>query len=635
MMMKSLKILFLLMFLSTCAFAEKLDEIVIFEDSLAITEGKAVSNVEVVSADKIQNLNPSSTADLLKMISGVTVKGYDAKHVNVDMGGYGAEKGGLNSVILLNGRRISSPDMSGVDWSFIPVDNVERVEVYKGGNSVLFGDRATGGAINIVTKKPIKSGVNVKTEAGSYGMYHGNLSGQYADKNIAFLLDVDKYNTDGYRDNSELETSSISGDLTYYQEKFELNAHINYSESDYGLPGSVTKAMMEQNGRDYSDTPRDGGDGDEYLYGVGAKFFLPVGELNIKSDFRKRNSDYTYYTFYYHAVEELKSKSINPFYTLNIDHKGYSNRFTAGLDYIKYDVENKSESAYSSGSFEIDRTMTGYYLSDRANINGIIVEGGYRLQKLKDDYKSDNNNKDESENAYNLLLGYEAGDLGSFYVRYDKSFRFPTTDELREYYGGLNTDIQPQTAQTYELGYTYKYNNCYAGASAYTQTTDNEIFTNPSYVPYSNENIDTKRKGGELKIGYNNKIAIIEGVYSYVKADIDEGVYEGNEIPLLSKHQFKTTLGYKTPVGVGVYYFGSYYSSTYAGNDYSNTQDKLDAYYISDLKIDYEYKRFSVYAKVNNLFNEKYYDYAYRTAYSESYYPAAERNFAAGLTFRY
>lgn len=235
--MRPLTIAFLLIFVCIATFAEELDEIVIFEDSLAVKENSLSSNMEVITNEKIEALSPSSTADLLKTISGVSVKSYDAKHVSIDMGGYGAEKGGLNSVIMLNGRRITSPDMSSIDWNFIPVDSIERVEVYHGGNSVLFGDRATGGAINIVTKKPVKSGFSVKTEAGSYGMYHGNLAGQYASDRSAVLLTLDNYSTDGYRENSELETKSASADATYYHDNFEVNLFGTYTDSGYGLPG--------------------------------------------------------------------------------------------------------------------------------------------------------------------------------------------------------------------------------------------------------------------------------------------------------------------------------------------------------------------------------------------------------------
>lgn len=633
--MKTLQIIFLVLVICTSAFAEKLDEIVIFEDSIGTTAEKAATNIEVIDSRKIKDLSPSSAADLLKMITGVSVKGYDQKHINVDMGGYGAEKGGLNTAVMINGRKIANPDMSSLDWSFIPVDNIDRVEIYHGGNSVLFGDRATGGAINIVTKKPVKSGFTVKAEGGSYNTYHGNLTGQYADEKLALLLSADSYSTDGYRDNSDLNTKFVSGDATYYGEKYELNVFMNYSDSDYGLPGGVTRAEMEQHGREYSNTPKDGGDDYEYFYGAGGKIFLPVGEFNIKADYHKRNRDYTYYTYYYHAVDDLVSKSVNPFYTLKIDHRDYSNRLTAGVDYIKYEAESNSDSGYSTSSFEIDREMTGVYVSDRVKYKGAVLEAGYRNQRMEDDYKSDAAGKDESKNAYNLLIGYDSDAAGSVYVRYDRSFRFPTTDEMREYYGTLNTEMEPQTSDTYEAGYSYRKGGYFAGASVYTQKTDNEIFTNPSYVPYSNENIDTKRKGAALRGGYSGKAFQAELSYAYVNADIDEGAYKGKEIPLLSKDQVKGTLGYKTPVGIGVYYFGSYYSSVYAGNDYANTQDKIDAYFVSDVKVDYEYKQFGVYFKVNNVFNEKYYDYAYRTDYSEAYYPAAERNFIAGLTYRY
>lgn len=634
--MKSLQIFFIIVLLCSAAYAgDKLNEVVIFGDSLGVTQKEAATNIEVLDSKKISELSASSTVDLLKMISGVTVNSYDAKHVNIDMGGYGAEKGGLNTVVLLNGRRMSNPDMSSVDWSFIPVDNIDRIEVYHGGNSVLFGSRATGGVINIVTKKPVKTGFSVKTEAGSYGTYHGNISGQYASDKLSVMLNVDKYKTDGYRENSDLKTQSVSGDVTYYNEKFEINGYMNYTGSDYGLPGGVTREEMAEHGRDYSKTPDDGGKDYEYFTGAGVKAYLPVGELNLKADFHKRHRDYNYYTSSYHAVDELKSRAFNPFYTLKIDHKDYSNRLTAGIDYIKYDVESRTESAYGDSSFEIDRATTGYYVSDRAKYKGVVVQAGFRTENLDDDYKSDGNTKTESENAYNLLLGYETAKAGSFYVRYDRSFRFPSTDELREYYGTLNTELDPQVAKTVEAGYKYGLKGFYGGASVYKQKTDKEIFTNPTYVPYSNLNLDTKRKGGKLKLGFRNKTFTAEGVYTYVDAEINEGDYQGKEIPLLSKNQFKATLGYRTPVGVGVYYFANYYSSTYGGNDYANTQEKIDSYWVSDVKVDYQYKKFGVFFKVNNVFNEKYYDYAYRTAYTEAYYPAPERNFMAGLTYRY
>lgn len=622
----------------TYAFAEKLDEIVIFEDSLAVSEKSVPSNIEIIDSKKIEAIAPLTTVELLENIRGISIKGYDAKHINVDMGGYGAEKGGLNNVVLLNGRRISNPDMSGIDWSFIPVDNIERIEVYHGGNSVMFGDRAMGGAINIVTKKPVKTGFKVITEGGSYDMFHGNIAGQYASDKLALLISVDRYETDGYRDNSELRVNTANADLTYYFDKGELNFFVNNTSSEYGLPGSLTKELINEHGREHSNTPADGGDDYEYMFGVGGKIYLPVGELNIKADSRKRHNEYTYNFFgKSDYTDEIKSKSINPSYTFKKESGDFANSFTVGVDHTKYDIDLDTKSPFGNSSFEIERTMTGYYAFDRFNFKKAVFEAGYRYQKLDDDYKSEDNDNDESENAYNVLAGYDFDKAGKVFVKYDRSFRFATTDEMKERSGKLNTDIKTQTAQQFILGYSLKKDIFYLNTDIYSQKSENEIFTNPAGSPFYNYNLDTKRKGLNITAGASTKKVLTELSYGYVDAEIEEGAYDGKEIPLLSKHKVKAVTSYKTPWGVSLSYTGKYFSNSYAGSDVDNVNAKIDAYMVSDVKVAYQVKSFDIYLKVNNVFNEQYYDYAFRSSSysSESYYPAAERNFVAGVSYKF
>jgi len=623
--------------LSVFAFAENMDEIVVFEQSEAFSAKELPANIQVIDQEKIKALAPLTTVELLEAVQGVSVKSFDAKHMSVDMGGYGADKGGLNNVIMINGRRITSPDMSGIDWSFIPVDSIERIEVYQGGNSVAFGDRATGGVINIVTKKPVKSGFSVKVEGGSYGTDHGHFAGQYASDRLALIINADKYDTAGYRDNSELRTNSADGDLTYYFDKGEFNIHGSTSSSKYGLPGSLTYDEMSYYGRQYSKTPDDGGEDYEYMYGAGGKLILPVGELHVTADLRKRHRDYTYNYLFgsSNTVDNLKSKAFNHYYTVKTESGSVKNTLTAGIDYIKYDVDAATDFAGALSGFDMERKMTGYYAFDKLKLGRAFFEAGYRDQRLKDDFKSENRDKDESESAYNASAGYDMKSAGKIYVKFDRSFRFPTTDELREYTGALNPELKTQTADEISVGWSFKRNVFYASARAYAQDTDNEIFTNPSYFPYSNYNLDTKRKGADVTAGISRKGLTAELTYSYVDADIDEGDYEGKEVPLLSKDKVKALVAYKAVCGFGVSYAAKYYSSTYAGNDVDNTQEKLDSYWIHDVKLSYAIKNFDIYFKVNNLFNEKYYDYAFRTAYSESYYPAPDRNYTAGVSYKF
>ena len=102
----------------------------------------------------------------------------------VDVAGFG-EQSALNMLVLVDGRRINDVDLSGVDWSQVPLEHVERIEVMRGGSAaVLYGDNASSGVINIITKKGTgKPKINLQAEYGSYDMNK---------QKVSFSGDVDK-----------------------------------------------------------------------------------------------------------------------------------------------------------------------------------------------------------------------------------------------------------------------------------------------------------------------------------------------------------------------------------------------------------------------------------------------------------
>ena len=70
----------------------------------------------------------------------------------VDMRGFGAT-GASNTLVLVNGRRLNDIDLAGIDFSAIPKNSIERIEITRGNSgAVLYGDGAVGGVINIITK---------------------------------------------------------------------------------------------------------------------------------------------------------------------------------------------------------------------------------------------------------------------------------------------------------------------------------------------------------------------------------------------------------------------------------------------------------------------------------------------------
>jgi len=73
----------------------------------------------------------------------------------------------------------------------------------------------------------------------------------------------------------------------------------------------------------------------------------------------------------------------------------------------------------------------------------------------------------------------------------------------------------------------------------------------------------------------------------------------------------------------------NYASRRRDGNDFSNTQDKLDDYIVVDTRLSYELNALTFYTGINNAFDKKY----ATSSYSGQFYPAPDRNYYAGFTY--
>ena len=151
----------------------RLDEVVVTASRAQTPLAEAPANVTVITAEQIRKEGAQTLIDVFQREPGVFPQNLlgNPKTSNVDIRGYG-EAAPQNVLFMVNGRRINSIDLSGADLAQIPVDAIERVEVYRGPASVLFGDNAPAGAVNIILKAgegPPK--VTAATTVGSYNFF--------------------------------------------------------------------------------------------------------------------------------------------------------------------------------------------------------------------------------------------------------------------------------------------------------------------------------------------------------------------------------------------------------------------------------------------------------------------------------
>jgi iron complex outermembrane recepter protein len=228
------------------------------------------ANITVIDEEDIRNSNARSVPDLLRGQESIVVRDWtgNRKQVTVDLRGFG-ESASSNVLVLVDGRRVNEIDLSGVDWTQIPLENIERIEILRGTGSVLYGDNAVGGVINIITKVPSQEfAFTAGATFGSYSLNADNFSVSGGKGKFTGSLYGSYESTDGYRENGEYRGKDVGGKILFDATDFlTLNFSGSYHSDDFGLPGYLTLNELNTDRRG-TQTPLDGGStGDGYLKG--------------------------------------------------------------------------------------------------------------------------------------------------------------------------------------------------------------------------------------------------------------------------------------------------------------------------------------------------------------------------------
>jgi iron complex outermembrane receptor protein len=617
---------------------------------------KIPANVTVITREEIERSNAKTTVDVLRDEVGVVVRDLlgTGKAAQIDIRGFG-ETGPLNTLVLVDGRRVNEIDLSGVDWTQIPIDQVERIEILRGPGSVLYGDNAVGGVINIITKKPDKL-FSAKGEAirGSY-LYHkesGSVSGKWGP--FSAILHAGYSSTEGYRENGFLRYKDVGGKFIYdINENISLNFNGNFHRDDTGLPGALLKSTYKLDRRSPRN-PYDKSETDDSFGNLGVKAKLwDFGRIETDLSYRHREVTDFFYSFSYQSKRNVNTWGVTPRYILEKPFWKFPNKLTVGLDFYTSELDVFSEAAFSGPNrSEITKTSTGIYLLDEFSIlKNLILSMGYRNEwvtfKLAQDVP---NSKDRARNwepAWNIGLDYLFAKTSSVFISLKRSFRFPTTDELVQYIIDpftwqvidvrANPNLKPQTGYHYEAGVRHAFTDqIEANLTLFWADLHNEIF----YNPYTGENKNypkTRRQG--IEIGAKVKPLpwlMVWGNYSYTRPILRGDSFSGNDIPSVPRH--KGTLGADFDIIKGFLFATrlNIIGSRYFISDWANQVERLDGYYSLDAKLSYSWKGLKAFVGVNNLTNRKYAEYGVLDFFGRpNFYPSPERNFFGGVSYTF
>jgi iron complex outermembrane receptor protein len=601
----------------------------------------------VISAEEIRRSGASDVNAAIRKIGGVygrqSLDG--SPDFSLDLRGFGTNSS-QNMVIVLDGVRLSENELLNAVLSGIPVDSVDRIEITRGGASVLYGDGATGGVINIITKRPGKaaSSGGVFVEGGRFNAGEVRVSGAQAWNGFAADATLGTQRTDNYRDNNEFKQTHFSGGAQWYANEGTDRAGFRYegARQDMRFAGSLSEAQFNAKPRQTL-TPDDNGALDYDRLTVFGQYRLFGHDVAADLSYRKKTVESTYVFGGVPSTSKYDSKQLqfSPRVRRLGAVNGMINEMVAGVDLIKW--ERNTASSFSAADAE--QTSKAIYLRDELRFDAAHegrVSAGVRRELFDKDFSDP---LGFSTSGYQVNQGLNAWELQASYMplaqvtvfgKAGQSYRVANADE-NAYTPIGNQPLAPQKSHDAELGLSYAGNDSKITGRVFRHNLSNEIFYDPTlnFSFGANTNLDpTRRQGVELDA--EQRIAAdwnVSAHYQHVQAKFTEGVNDGREMVLVPKNTLTARLSWATAnqsADVGA----QWVDSQRYGSDFDNAcSGRIPSYTTLDARYARKFGQWELALSGLNLTDKQYYSQAF--ACKGGIYPADGRQMKVSARYEF
>src|SRR6185503_19393439 len=275
--------------------------------------------------------------------------GNNAATTTVDLRGFGVT-GQQNTLILLDGRRATDIDFTGVQWAAIPLSSIERVEILRGSGAVLYGDGATSGVINIVTRSPLEQGAALEAwgRIATFGTREGQLYGSVATGTFGANASVYGYVSDGYRANNRNEQQNNTVNLRWALGATKFDLRLGTDRQDLRLPGArriqpsigLDEYASDRRG---AQTPLDFASRDGERVGLAVSRRWGEIDLSVELDWRRKDqrSYFDQSGFPISRADVTDVSSLTPRMRIPFRTGGIAHRLTLGIDWHDWRYESR------------------------------------------------------------------------------------------------------------------------------------------------------------------------------------------------------------------------------------------------------------------------------------------------------
>ena len=648
-------------------------------------------SIDVIDKEAIQTAQPQvNTSEVLVRVPGVVANDRSnlASDLQISIRGFGARAPfGVRGIrIIADGIPLTMPDGQGQSGN-IDLATAKQIEVLRGPFSALYGN-SSGGVINVITEDgPEQHTVTGSAWVGNFGSSKIGLKAGGQQGSVNYVAGVARYDTDGYRDHSAATRDNFNSKLRLDVNQYtSVSLVANSLSQEAQSPGSLTRAQFDadptQSGTSPTRNTR------EYLENsqVGAVLnhkLTTADTIRLAGYTGTRNVEgYQNFGGPPFAVGRGVIGLDREFYGLDLrwtrqsDLSGMPFNFTAGLNY-DYMTERRNSWTNNAGVkgalgrdednsvFNFDQFVQAELgITDRWSLSGGVRHTTVEFES--EDYfvvgtnPNDSGSLKFSETTPVLGVVYKVTPALNVYANAGKGFETPTNVELA--YAsvdvsvtGMNFDLKPSTSNNYEVGVkAYVGANTRVNAAVFKIDTKDEVALLNFFRGRSvYHNIDsTSREGFELTVdsafGHGFKGLL---VYSYIEATFDNAfvscvgcttapnttVPAGNNIPGIPENTVYGELAWSAFDGMSTALEARWVDKVYV-NDVNTAW--ADAYTVVNYRLAFKQEsggwRFTEFARVNNLFDEKYSGSVVLNDSGSAFYePSPGRNYQVGVSASY
>lgn len=628
---------------------------IIVKDSVEIAESAAQSVGEVLANEPGIDLR--------------TRGNYGGASDEIHIRGMGAD----GAQVMVNGVVLNSPSFGSADVSQIPLNSIDRVETVKGPGSVLYGSGAMGGTVSVITKRPERETMTALAEAGFGTEASWKLAaeqGMFLTGDLGYYLTASYEETDGFRDNSDLDHSDVSLNLVYDREDLDISLYSDYLDREYGVPGPATPegtmdyyiGSTRMYNSESSSLVNRGGD-ENFHSALEAKSKVSdMLELRFKADYSALETyNLTRYAWSGSGEETTVANTVKGIeINANVSPLSWL-KGIAGTEYRDFNYENEQQGIDWTGA-----QIAGFVST---NEHGVYTQGTFAelqvtpvdMVKLVAGFRYEDHSRfgDETVPRFGLVVNPVAGT--TLKVNHGKHFKAPAMNDLfwpDDGFAKGNTGLKPETGWHSDVTVEQ---SLMAGKGLVSLSYFNWDLTDkidwaenpgePTMIPgwnyWTPSNI-SKYNGNGVEIGAGFKpVENIRADIGFTYQDVEEELVPGVTRQARYKPEtlFKCSLTHRADFGL-VSSVTARYTGERPGYYRLQTDEEplevLDSYWTVDVKLTQELlENWRVTLLATNLLDEEYDTYLAgftdqaTWVTSQQPYPGAGRSLFASVSYEF